>query len=51
MAALVEKINGYIATKDANLLFEKTNFKEILEMLKSEFAVQLNTPEDRLDRT
>jgi len=42
IAAFVEKINVYIATKEANLSFEKTNIKEILGMLKSEFSVQLN---------
>lgn len=42
IAALVEKINAYIATKEATLSFEKTALKEILEMLKNEFAVQLN---------
>ena len=42
IAALVAKVNVYIATKEATLLFEKTTLKEILEMLKNEFAVQLN---------
>jgi PAS domain S-box-containing protein len=43
IAALVEKINVYIATKEARLSFEKTSLKEIFGMLKNEFVVQLNT--------
>lgn len=42
IAALVEKINVYIATKEARLSFEKSAVKEILEMLRDEFSVQLS---------
>ena len=42
IAALAEKINVYITTKEAHLSFEKTNLKEILGMLKNEFVVDLN---------
>jgi PAS domain S-box-containing protein len=42
IAALVEKINVYIVTKEASPLFEKINIKEILTMLKDEFSAQLN---------
>ncbi|MGA2940232.1 MAG: ATP-binding protein [Syntrophobacteraceae bacterium] len=42
IAALVEKINVYIVTKEARPLFEKINIKEILKMLKDEFSAQLN---------
>jgi len=41
IAALVEKINVYIATKEVPLSFEKTTLEEILRMLKNEFSVQL----------
>jgi light-regulated signal transduction histidine kinase (bacteriophytochrome) len=42
IAALVEKINIYIATKEAAPLIETTNIAEILRMLKDEFSVQLS---------
>ena len=42
IAALVEMLNVYIATKEAHLSFEKTTLKEILGMLEDEFSVQLN---------
>lgn len=42
IAALVEKINAYIATKEARLSFERTVVNEIFEMLRDEFSVQLS---------
>lgn len=42
IAALVEKINVYIVTKEARPFFEKINVKEICRMLKDEFSAQLN---------
>jgi len=42
IAALVEMINVYIATKETRPLFEKINIREILAMIKDEFASQLS---------
>ena len=42
IAALVEKINIYIATKEAAPLIETINVAEILLMLKDEFSAQLS---------
>ena len=42
IAALVEKINIYIATKEAAPLIETINLAEILRMLKDEFSAQLS---------
>ncbi len=42
IAALVEMINVYIATKETRPLFEKINIKEILTMIRDEFSSQLN---------
>ena len=42
IAALVEKINVYIATKEARLSIERINIKEILQMLREEFSAQLS---------
>ncbi len=42
IAALVEKINIYIATKEAAPLIETTDIAEILRMLKDEFSAQLS---------
>ncbi len=42
IAALVEKINIYIATKEAAPLIETINVTEILMMLKDEFSAQLS---------
>ena len=42
IAALVEKINIYIATKEAAPLIETINVAEILRMLKDEFSAQLS---------
>jgi PAS domain S-box-containing protein len=42
IAALVDMINVYIATKEARLLIEKTNLREILRGLKDEFSSQLS---------
>lgn len=41
IASLVDKINLYIATKEAHLLIEEVNIKEIIQMLKEEFSAQL----------
>ncbi|MGO8943378.1 MAG: PAS domain S-box protein [Syntrophobacteraceae bacterium] len=41
IAALVEMINVYIATKETRPLFEKINIREILAMIKDEFSSQL----------
>jgi PAS domain S-box-containing protein len=42
IAALVDKVNTYIATKEAPLSIERISIAEILRMLKDEFAVQLS---------
>ncbi|SPF41158.1 putative PAS/PAC sensor signal transduction histidine kinase [Syntrophobacter sp. SbD1] len=42
IAALVEKINIYIATKEAAPLIEAINIADILRMLKDEFYAQLS---------
>ena len=42
IAALVDQVNVYMATKEARPTIEKTNFKEILRGLKDEFSPQLN---------
>jgi PAS domain S-box-containing protein len=42
IAALVDKVNVYIATKEARLSFERINISEILQMLKDEFSAQLS---------
>ncbi len=42
IAALVDKVNVYIATKEARLSIEMINIAEILQMLKDEFSAQLN---------
>lgn len=42
IASLVDQINVYIATKEARLLIEKTNVKEILQELRDEFSPQLS---------
>jgi PAS domain S-box-containing protein len=42
IAALVEKINIYIATKEAAPLIETTSITEILRMLRDEFSSQLS---------
>ncbi len=41
IAALVDKINVYIATKEARLSIERINIAEILQMLKDEFSARL----------
>jgi len=41
IAALVEKINVYIKTKEVPLLIEKVRLKEIVDTVKEEFAPQL----------
>ena len=42
IAALVDKVNAYIATKEARLTIEKINIREILQMLKDEFSARLS---------
>jgi PAS domain S-box-containing protein len=42
IAALVEKINIYIATKEVAPMVETTNITEILRILKDEFSAQLS---------
>ena len=42
IAALVEKINVYIATKETLPLIETLNIPEIFKMLRDEFSVQLS---------
>ena len=42
IAALVEKINVYIATKEARLSIEGIKVKEIFQMLREEFSAQLS---------
>ena len=42
IAALVDKINVYIATKEARLSIERINIAEILQMLKDEFSARLS---------
>jgi PAS domain S-box-containing protein len=41
IAALADKINVYIVTKEASPVFERIKIKEILKMLKDEFSSQL----------
>jgi PAS domain S-box-containing protein len=42
IAALVDKVNVYIATKEAHLSIESINVTEIFGMLKEEFSSRLN---------
>ncbi|ABK15982.1 PAS domain S-box protein [Syntrophobacter fumaroxidans] len=42
IAALVDKINVYIATKEAPLAIEEINIAEIIRMLRDEFSAQLS---------
>jgi PAS domain S-box-containing protein len=42
IAALVDKINVYILTKEARLSIERIDIAEILQMLKDEFSAQLS---------
>jgi PAS domain S-box-containing protein len=42
IAALVDKVNVYIATKEAHLSIELINITEIFRMLKEEFSARLN---------
>jgi len=42
IVALVDKINVYIATKEARLTIERINIAEILQMLKDEFTARLS---------
>jgi PAS domain S-box-containing protein len=61
IAALVEKINVYIATKESRLSLENIHLKDILRMVQEEFSTQLSirqidwlepetAPEIRADR-
>ncbi len=56
IAALVDKVNAYIATKEARLSIEMVEVGEILQMLSDEFSAQLatrrvdwNKPESRIE--
>lgn len=42
VAALVEKINVYIATKEGHLKIERVNLKEIFQLVREEFSSRLN---------
>jgi PAS domain S-box-containing protein len=42
IAALVDKVNVYIATKEARLAIERIKIAEILQMLKEEFSARLS---------
>ncbi|MEW5723343.1 MAG: ATP-binding protein [Thermodesulfobacteriota bacterium] len=42
VAALVEKINTYIASKEAPLKIETLNVREVLEIVREEFSSQLS---------
>jgi PAS domain S-box-containing protein len=42
IAALVDKVNAYIATKEASLSFERIKMREIFRMLKDEFSSRLS---------
>jgi signal transduction histidine kinase len=41
VAALIEKINVYITTKESRLKIEKINIKDILQMVRDEFSPRL----------
>jgi PAS domain S-box-containing protein len=41
VAALIEKINVYIATKESPLTIEKINIKDILQIVRDEFSPRL----------
>ena len=42
IGALVEQVNVFMVTKDATLLFEDINVKDVLRMLKNEFSAQFS---------
>ena len=42
IVAFVEKINDYISTKEATLIIEKVNLREIIQMLREEVSTQLD---------
>jgi PAS domain S-box-containing protein len=42
IAALVDKVNVYIATKEAPLSIERISISEIIQMLRDEFSTQLS---------
>jgi len=42
VSALVEQVNVFMVTKEAAPLFEDTNIKDVLRMLKNEFSAQLS---------
>lgn len=42
IATLVEKVNAYIATKEARLTIEPINIAEMLQILREEFSPQLS---------
>jgi PAS domain S-box-containing protein len=45
IAALAEKINTFISTKEKSLNIERVNPKEIINMIREEFSIQLNLRE------
>ena len=45
IAALAEKINTYISTKEKSLTIERVSPKEIIKMIREEFSIQLNLRE------
>jgi signal transduction histidine kinase len=49
IAVLVEQINLYITTKEAPLIIEAVNLKEVLQMVREEFSAQLNIRQIRLE--
>ncbi|MCK4838053.1 MAG: response regulator [Desulfobulbaceae bacterium] len=42
ISRLVETINNYISTKENPLIIEKVSLKEILQIVKDEYAIKLN---------
>jgi PAS domain S-box-containing protein len=47
IAALVEKINVFISTKEVPLAIERLELKEVLQVIREEFSPQLNIREIR----
>jgi PAS domain S-box-containing protein len=47
IAALVDEINIFIATKEAPLTIERLELKKVLQLIKEEFSTQLNIREIR----
>ncbi|GLI33620.1 PAS domain S-box protein [Desulforhabdus amnigena] len=42
IAALVEKINLYISTKEVSLIIERVNLRHVLQMIKDEFSTRFS---------